>query len=244
MVQTALLAHMVAGNLHGRTWDELVDGYIVLTDFCRRIFVRGGLPEAKLYVKPNFLHDAPAPATAVGRGAVVVSRLSREKGLHTLLRAWSEVPAASLTIMGDGPERGVLERMSVGLPQVRFLGHVSRADVIAGVKAAACLVLPSEWYECMPIAVLESYACGRPVVASRLGSLVELVREGKTGLLFQHRDAGDLAASMRRLLGDLEACQGMGLRARAEFEQKYTLEINYDRLMSIYQRVIGLAGRK
>lgn len=107
------------------------------------------------------------------------------------------------------------------------------------MQNAACLILPSIWYENFPRTLVEAFACGLPVIASRCGALSELVQEGQTGLLFQTGDSGDLARKIGWALKHPEAMQAMGRAARAEYEARYTSDINYRQLMVIYAEAMN-----
>ena len=243
-LQTALVARMITRNRRAGTWDRLVDAYIALTDFCRGVFVRGGLPADKLYVKSSCLLEDPLPAESPGAGAVFVGRLSAEKGLRTLLAAWREFPETPLTIVGDGPDRPVLQDLAAALSKVSFPGYAGGPEVMARIKQASFLILPSECYETFGRCIMEAYACGRPVVASRLGAMAELVKDGETGLLFEPGNARDLATKVKALLANPAECQRLGRAARAEFEAKYTADRNYEMLMTIYRRVIEDSAKR
>jgi glycosyltransferase involved in cell wall biosynthesis len=119
---------------------------------------------------------------------------------------------------------------------VEFVGMKSHREAMALLQRAKFLVIPSLCYEMFPLASVEAFASGKPVVASRLGALAEIVKDGETGLLFEAGNAADLAQKMRFLLANEDLCLAMGRRARAEFEAKYTAARNYDLLMDIYQR--------
>ena len=243
-LQTALVARMISRNRRSGTWDRLVDAYIAITDICRGVFVRAGLPADRVIVKPNFLQEDPLPAESPGAGAIFRGRLSREKGVRTLIEAWKQVPEAPLTIVGDGPERPALEKLAASLPNVSLVGQAGQPEAMERIKQAAFLIMPSEWYETFGRCIVEAYACGRPVVASRLGAMAELVKDGETGLLFEPGNARDLAAKVKALLADPAECQRLGRAARAEFEAKYTAERNYEMLMAIYRRVIEKSTKR
>jgi len=236
-LQTALVARMVSSNRRRGTWGRMISAYIALTEFSRSRFIAGGIPAERIHVKPNFLMEDPGVVAQPGDGAVFVGRLSPEKGLEGLLDAWNAVPAP-LSVVGEGPLRQWAMARSAGRP-IRVLGQLRAADVVASIKAVRLLVMPSIWYECFPRVLLEAYACGRPVVASRLGSMAEIVKDGETGLLFEPGNPADLAAKVRWLLDRPEEQLRMGRNARAEFEARYTAERNYDQLMSIYQKAIA-----
>lgn len=244
---TALAARMIGVNKRRGTWNRLVDAFIALTEFSRRKFVEGGLPSEKIHVKPNFLESDPGQAQDRGSGAVFVGRLSREKGVHVLLEGWNHVHGKErLTIVGDGPQRPHLEARAgnVGGSRIRFMGHLPPEQAIDCIKRARVLVMPSICYETFGRAIIEAYACGRPVVASRLGAMAKLIEDGRTGLLFKPGNACDLAEKTRFMLDKPTEGERMGREARAEFEKKYTAEANYPQLMAVYERVAEEARQR
>jgi glycosyltransferase involved in cell wall biosynthesis len=126
----------------------------------------------------------------------------------------------------------------MGLSGVRFLGQLPRGDVIEALKGARYLVLTSELYENFPMTIAEAFACGVPVICSRLGAMQEIVADGRTGLHFCPGDPDDLAAKVRWAWAHPEQMAAMGRAARAEYESKYTAERNYSMLMEIYERAV------
>lgn len=233
---SALVAHMITSNRRRGTWTNLVDAYIAFTAGARRRFIRGGLPPGKVHVKPNALAEDPGAGSSHGGGALFVGRLSHEKGVGLLVQAWKELGGAELQVLGDGPERAGMQAMAV--PGVSLAGWVEEAEVLATMKRAGFLVMPSLWFEGMPLTLVQAYACGLPVLASRLGALAELVVDGETGLLFEPGDAHDLSLKCRYLLEHPEERRRMGRNAREVFQRNYTAEADYRRLISIYQAVI------
>ena len=238
-MQTAVVAGMLTVHRLLRTWQEQVDVYIALTEFARRKFIEGGLPADRIVVKPNFVHPDPGGRGAPGRYALFVGRLSPEKGLGTLLKAWQSLKEIPLKVVGDGPLREQVQAFAAGYGAVEVLGRRPHHEVIALMKGARCLVFPSECYENFPMSVAEAFACGVPVIASRLGAMAEIVEEGRSGLLFEPGDAEDLAAKMEWAWAHPRELAEMGREARREYEEKYTAERNYERLMAIYHRVLG-----
>jgi len=105
------------------------------------------------------------------------------------------------------------------------------------------MLMPSIWYEGFPMVIREAFACGKPVIASRLGAMAELVDDGKTGLLFESGNPVDLAEKIKWLLEHEDACIEMGKNARKVFEEKYTAEKNFEILMDIYSKMIGTSNR-
>jgi glycosyltransferase involved in cell wall biosynthesis len=112
------------------------------------------------------------------------------------------------------------------------------------MKGARFLMFPSEWYEGFPVTIAESFACGVPVVCSRLGSMQEIVEDGRTGLHFAPGDAADMADKVQWAWSHAEETSSMGLAARAEFEAKYSAARNFGMLTDIYERVIAGSSRK
>lgn len=247
---SAAVARMQAVNRRRGTWQRDVDLFIVPSEFCREIFVRGGFPAEKIAVKPNFVEDplngaiGPAPESAGVPRVLFVGRLSREKGLRTLLAAWKLVEGqvdAELRLVGDGPLRDELQQLS-GSSAVSFAGRVEGQDLVREIERAHLSVLPSECYETFGRVVVESYVLGRPVVVSNIGGPAELVRDGETGLLFEAGGTADLAAKLTALLTDAELRRGMGRAARQQFLAKYTPEKNYEQLMGCYRQAVENHG--
>jgi len=239
---SATLALMLASQRALGTWNEKVNCYIARTEFAREKFIEGGLPAQRIVVKPCFVHPDPGPKMGSGDAVLFLGRLVPEKGLRTLLTAWEHLGGTiPLRIAGDGPlreelEAGIERRRIAG---VEVLGRVPDAELPDEMKRARFLVLPSEWYEGLPLTIAEAFACGVPVVASRIGSMIELVEDGRTGLHFTPGDAADLAAKVEWAWTHPKEMEEMGRAARREYETKYTPEINYARLMEIYERAIG-----
>ncbi len=235
IAQSLVAASVLQGHRLLGTWQHKVTRYIALNDFCRDRFIAGGLPAERIQVKPNFsdLPDAPPQPRA---GFLFVGRLSAEKGLATLAQAMRQShPDCQLTVIGSGPEAGQVE----GQPRTRLLGPQSRSQVLAAMRSATAVLLPSLWYEAFPLVIVEALACGTPVICSRIGAMPSLVAQGATGLLFKAGDATDLAATLNWAQAQPEAMAHMGRQARAHYEQQLTGASNYRQLRSIYDGAIA-----
>ena len=231
--QSAVLSGMLAWHRALGTYRDKVTRYIALNEFCRRKFVEGGLPAERVVVKPNFVDFAGAQPSPRA-GLLFVGRLSPEKGLRTLREAMALLPEVQLRVAGDGPEAAVLD----GIAGVTKLGRLIVDDVRQEMSAATALVVPSISYETFGLVVIEAFACGTPVIASRIGALAGLVEDGVTGLLFEPGNAADLAAKMSWALEHPAELSQMGRNARLEYERSYTAERNYELLMNIYEDAI------
>jgi glycosyltransferase involved in cell wall biosynthesis len=233
-VAAMLTAHRVLG-----TWPRTVDTYIGLTEFARQRFIRGNLPAEKIVVKPNFVHPDPGAGRGDGEYVLFVGRLSEEKGVDTLLKAWERPQVGvPLKIVGDGPLASQVAKATERSGEVEWLGRQPQEQVLTLMKEAKALIFPSVWYEGFPMVLAEAYAVGLPVIASDLGSMSSLVVHGRTGLRFPPGDPEELASQVEWISTHSADLQRMRTEARAEFEAKYTAERNYQLLMDIYRTVI------
>jgi len=237
-LQTAAVALMLSIHRAKKTWTEAVNQYIALTEFARSRFVSAGIPPEKITVKGNCVDPDPGLRSGNGSYALFVGRVSIEKGTPTLFQAWQKVPRdMPLVIIGDGPSYLQLkeEASAQGMNNVRFLGRLKRHEVIAAMKDARFVVFPSQLYENLPLTIIEAFACGVPVLASKLGAMGEIVEEGRTGMFFKAGDADDLARVASAAWQQPDEMRRLGLGGRQEYESKYTAAVNYQRLMEIYQ---------
>jgi glycosyltransferase involved in cell wall biosynthesis len=214
------------------TFRNKVDRYIALNQFCRSKFIEGGLPGERIDVKPNFVDVQLAQSSGPRSSGLYVGRLSKEKGLDVLLQALDLVPALSVDVIGTGPEAATLAKHS----RVRLMGWQPREEVHARMARAAYLIVPSIWYETFGLVAVEAFACGLPVIASRLGALNELIRDRETGLLFEPGSAEGLAEAVQWADANPGELRSIADSARAEYEEKYTEAVNYEQLMSVYER--------
>ena len=241
---TATLAVMLGLHRSIGTYARDIDRYITLTQFGRGKAIKGGVAPEKIVVKPNFIPDPPPAGRGGGRYVVYVGRLLEGKGAETLIAAWRALPDVRLIVVGDGALRPQLQAIARAENlNVEFTGVLGRPQVMQAIAAAELLVMPSVCYETFGLAIAEAFACGTPVLASRIGSLNELVEEGVTGRKFMAGDAADLARCAREMLDDPETLSRMRPRARAYFDRHLTEERNFPQLMQIYQDVIDENGR-
>ena len=237
--QSAVVATMLQVHRAAGTWRDQVTLYIALNDFCRAKFVQGGLPAERLRVKPNFI-DLPKPPVQRRAGLLFVGRLSEEKGIDVLARALALTPPdIAVSVAGEGPLRQLLEAQ----PRVALLGRVEPEQVYEHMRRATALVMPSIWYENFPRTVVEAFANGLPVIASRLGAMADLIEDGQTGLLFQPGDAADLAAKLQRAASHPEEMARMGAQARRHYDRHLTGESTYRQLQAIYAEAMALHDR-
>jgi glycosyltransferase involved in cell wall biosynthesis len=239
---TATVASMLTLHRAIGTYSHLIDRYVALTNFARSKILKGGIADHKVVLKPNFVPDPPASGNGGGGYVAYVGRLLKSKGTETLVAAWRAFPLVKLKIVGDGELRTQLEAIARQENlNIEFTGMQNRSAVLKIIANAEILIIPSEWYEGFPMVIAESFACGTPVLASRIGSLEELVEDGVTGKKFAVGDPKELAEGVRRMLADPVGLRRMRANARAYFDDHLTEQHNYTQLMSIYSDVIDEA---
>ena len=237
---TAAVAAMLA--LHGvaGTWNHGVDLYLALTEFAKRKLIAGGLPRELIGVKPNFLASDPGVGDGAGGYALYAGRLSPEKGIRVLLEAWERHrPKLELRILGDGPMAAEVRAAVARVPGLRWEGWQPREMVERAFRDAAVLVMPSLCYEGFGMTAIEAYAAGLPVVASDIGSLADIVADGRTGRLVPPGDAAALARGVDEIVGSPALRDRLRSGARAEYLARYTAEQNYALLMEAYRTALA-----
>jgi glycosyltransferase involved in cell wall biosynthesis len=234
---SAVAAGMLVTHRALGTWRRAVTKYVALTAFARDTFIAGGLPADRIAIKPNTLADDPGVGTHQGGYALYVGRLSVEKGVDQLLNAWRLLPTPfKLVVAGSGP----LERSPWrDLPHVTWLGQQPQERVLELMRDASFLVFPSRLYEGCPVTLVQAFATGLPVVASRHGSIGEIVADGATGWHVQPGDLSSIVTAVERAIANQGERERRGAQARAEFVAKYTAEANYRTLMAIYSDACG-----
>ena len=225
------------------TYRKCVDLFLAPSQFVRDKFVEHGWDGAKFAVLPHFQQTHAVPGSCPGSGAPVLyfGRLSAEKGVDDLLRAMQRLPEMRLIIAGDGPQRSELQTLttSLGLANVEFIGQVGPTQRDSLIAQSRFTVLPSHAYETLGKTILESYAEGRAVVASDLGSRRELVREGETGLLYRAGDVNGLADAMATLHARPELAEQMGRAGWELVRHHYTPEDHYQHLFTLYEDLVA-----
>jgi glycosyltransferase involved in cell wall biosynthesis len=242
---SAGVAGMIVLNRRRGTWDRDVDAFIVLSEASRARFLAAGFSADRLFLKPNFVEDPGEPASLPSASDMVLcaGRMSPEKGFHVLLDAWKG-QQGRLILAGDGPERPALEARAraLGLDGVTFAGRVNQAEMARLYRQARAVALPSICFEQFPRGVVEAYAHARPIVASDIGGLGELVAHDRTGRKFAVKDSRAMAGQLRSVLGDGVLANRLGAAARVEYLSKYTAEINFRRLLAIYEAAVARRG--
>lgn len=228
---TSLTLHRSAG-----TFDR-VTRFFAVSGFVRQKYVDAGFGPERVRVKANFSWEAPRRDGA-GDYFLYLGRLAPEKGVDTLIQAWRTAPG-KLLVVGDGPDAASLRRDAP--PGVEFLGEVQASHVAAIVAKARALLVPSKWYEAAPRGIIEAYAAGVPVLAGRIGALVEAVEDNVSGLLLPFDDADAWAKAAERLMDGSEA-ERLGAGAFATWEQKFSPARGLAGLEAAYEEALDARG--
>ena len=239
-LQTFIVAFTVWLHKMLGTWQK-VDRYITLSPFARNLLLKSdlNLDPSRVVLKPNFTGDKGFEGNYSNRsGLLFVGRLSEEKGIELLLEA-AAATQLPVTIAGDGPLQEMVRSFANANPLIRYVGRKSQEEVIDLLKNCSAVVLPSTCYEGMPMIVLEAFSTGTPVIATRLGAIENIITDGYNGWLLEAGNATELGKKMaawERLLPEEKA--KISFNARKTYEQHYTPEANYEKIVSIYKQVI------
>lgn len=237
-VETVGVVLLTVGHQLRGTWKNRVTRYIALTQSMRDIYISNGFSKDHVSVKPHFIFPDLSPATESKRNQVLyLGRISIEKGVRFLIDAWRRYvsPDVNLTIAGDGPLRSEIDEASRHLPNVKVIGKIDKQRVFEELSRSRFIVVPSLCQETFGMVVLEAYAAGVPVLATRLGSFPELIEHGKTGLLFDPTSPEMLAAAVHELWGNPARCLEMGQAGYDLAHGRYSPKSNYEALIKIYE---------
>jgi glycosyltransferase involved in cell wall biosynthesis len=221
---------------------DLIDVFHVPSRFLGKKLLEAGFPSQKIW--HSFytinLDDYPYHPRAADY-FLYYGRLSEEKGVLTLLKALRQVPEAQLYIVGDGPQRPALEAFAnqERLRGVRFWGNQNGKDLTQLVQRAKFVVVPSEWHDNSPLVIYEAFSIGKPVIASVMGGMPELVEDGESGFHFSAGNAEELAEKVRRLWHNPGLCQKMGENARRQAEAQFSPAAHYEKIFKLYEQLIA-----
>ena len=224
-----------------RTYERTIDLFISPSNFLRKKMIEFGIDGNKIIHIPNFVNSNEyAPNYSNSNYILYFGRLEKHKGIETLIAAMKHVNTSKLYIVGGGLYRNRLERYSKknNVRNVVFLNFVMRKKLLEIIKYSLFTILPSEWYENCPMAVLESFALGKPVIGANIGGIPELIETGHTGVLFNSGNVDDLSDKINYLLNNKNLVVKMGRNARKRVEEKYNESFHYERLMEAYKKVI------
>lgn len=225
----AMLFHWQIG-----TWQRAVDRFVALSWFAKMKLIQGGLPAVKIAIKPNALAIDPGMRGGGGGYFAYIGRLTDEKGIATLLECWQRDPTLpKLLVAGTGPLEREVVAAAATRKNIQWVGSRPSDEVLEIMGKAAAVICPSVWYEGMPRVAIEAMAVGTPVIASRLGTYVEMIQDGRSGMLFEAGSPTALLACVRQAA--LGCTSTMRKAARIKFESEYSPEASFRHLLEIYQ---------
>lgn len=218
-----------------------VDAFITPSKFLKSKLVANGFSDKKINCIPTFTTSSTAVEDIpIGTYGLYFGRITEEKGVDTIVRAYETLPDYHVKIMGDDAteEANRLKRYinEKNINNVEFLGFKSGSDLETVVKGARFVIIPSIWYDNLPNTALESFQYSKPVIASNIGSLPELVIDGYNGYLFTPDNEKELAEKIR-LFDDDSIVTAMGINSRSRLEKVFNKKAHYDALMKVFVKV-------
>ncbi len=211
--------------------------YIALTDFNREKLKNLVNDYEKIYVKPNFMKKNEGYAERnIGDYFLFLGRLDELKGIHTLIDAWG-VLDEKLIVIGDGPERDCIERIvkEKKMKNISLKGFIEREEALEYLKRSKALIVPSEWYEGLPMTIIEAFSCGVPVIGSRIGNIEAVIEDKYNGLLFDFKDKNKLIEVVKNF--ESEENKLLSKSAYTLFIKNYSAKLNYEKLSEIYYKI-------
>lgn len=223
-------AEMTLHNVVLKTYQRYVQRFIAPSRFLYEKLQKWGWRAEQLAYLPHFVEKQRCANVEKSIDVLFVGRLTKEKGVFTLIEAARQMPHRTFVFAGAGVAHAELEDCITKkkLTHCRVLGHQSTQEIDRLMQAARVVAVPSLWYENAPLVVIEALAFGTPVVASRRGGMPELVRDGHNGFLFEAGSVADLMQALDRALQ----------RPVHIPENQYTKESHLSQLMEIYAQAI------
>ena len=219
-----------------------IDAFVVPSSFTAIKLKQYGISEEFLNHIPSFFNEPQRDlCLSYEPYFLYIGRIEKQKGLMTLVKAFEDTKY-SLKIIGfssDGYD-DFLKNYLVGKKHcIDFLGRMTFDEIVPFLQTCMCTIVPSEWYDNLPNTILESYAFRKPVIATNIGSLPEIVNDGKTGILFEYGDALSLRSKLEIFINDPQCAQRYGEQAYSEIQNKYSAEAHYEKLMELFDHVVN-----
>lgn len=239
-------ASMVVASMKGvhaalGTWNHAVTRYIAVSDYVKTIHVRAGLPADRISVRGNLVSPPSGERPTEDRGVFIASRLSDEKGIDTLIKAWRLRPRSeTLEIAGVGPAETHLRAIAEGDETIRFLGHIPSAEVGRRMSSARLVVVSARWAEPFGRAAIEALAAGAPVLASNVGGLSEIFADAPQCLV-PPDDAEALDARLTVLLTDARMRKENQEAGQRVYRNGFSRQKLAEDTEAIYRRAIAEA---
>ncbi|UFP95422.1 glycosyltransferase family 4 protein [Gloeobacter morelensis] len=231
----AYFARLIGGVI------DRIDRFITVSHFQRRKLAELGVPAEKMTTVHNFVDVSDIALNSRSGGYFLYfGRLERLKGIFTLIEAAAPLVDIPLLIVGDGEARVEAEQLvsARGLSHIRILGPKRGQELQDLIKGSLCCILPAQWYENCPMAILEAYAFCRPVLGTTIGGIPELIDDGVDGWLFPPGAVEALREKLVYMADDPERAAGMGLAGRRKIEERFSQDRHYEQIMAIYSKLL------
>ena len=216
-----------------------IDRIICPSYFNAEMLISSGYDESKISVLPNGIDLSCLPESKEKEGYVLyVGRITKDKGIANILEAAKRLTNVDFKIAGDGPDRAFFEAQAENLKNVAFLGFKSRKEVDDLISSCSAVIVSSLLYENCPMSVLETMAQGKVVVASAIGGIPEIIKDGVNGFLYYNDDIGTLCDAIDSALLDDSSISIMEHNAKQDVMMKYSQERHVSGLIDIYRDVL------
>ena len=207
------------------------------SQFLKKKLIENGYTEEKINYIPTFTVNNYKEDNKIGEYGLYFGRISVEKGIETLVKAYKELPNYELKIMGDDTSDEAMKVKKYikenNIRNVDFLGFKSGKELDEIIDNARFSLIPSIWYDNLPNVALESFIHGKPVIASNIGSLPELVEDGYNGYLFEAKNEKDLIEKIKQLDDD-NLVKLMGKNSKKQLIDKFSKEKHYEKLIELF----------
>lgn len=234
----------IEGNYYRRhkIYTKKIDMIITPSEFYKEKLVQDGIKENKIKSMHNFInikqYDIPIEDDGY---ALYIGRLSKEKGILNLIKAFEKIENGKLYIAGDGPEKeNIIQfiRKNNLQEKIELLGFLDKEQVKEKISKCRFVVVPSIWYENCPYSIIETLSIGKPVIGAKIGGIPELVRDNESGLLYQFDSIDELSTKMKVLFEDKELAQKLGENAKKMSIKEFSKEKYYNELLGIYEKLL------
>ena len=240
-------AKSIIGALEGyyyrqkKIYTNKINYIITPSEFYRTKFIEDGINPNKIEAIHNFIiAEDYNVKTEIGNYALYFGRLSKEKGINNLIKAFKDCNIGNLYIAGDGPEKENIENFikeNKLSKKVKMLGFLNKEEVTEYVRKARFIVVPSIWYENCPYSVMETLAIGKPVIGANIAGIPELVINEENGYTYAYDSIEDLSKKMYELFTNEEKVIKFSKKAK-ELAKQYDKEIYYEKIYSIYKNIL------
>jgi glycosyltransferase involved in cell wall biosynthesis len=237
-VFSMLYASILAAHRHVRDVAELISAFVTPDLFLREKLIQGGFPRERIFPLLTPIDAGEYEPHYEHKGYFVYfGRIVREKGIFTALKAMKALPKSRLFVVGGGDEEEEARAMvsAMGLDNVQFTGPKYNEKLTSILRDALAVVVPTEWYDNSPLVVLQAMSLGKPVIASNIDGIPEIVHDEQEGLLFQPGNVDELVERMKKLQSDEELRLQLGHAARSKAEALLTSENRVRGLLKVIE---------